>query len=233
MGSQRFATSAMEAAALPPSSANLTFLAGSTSNPITSKPAPSRRCASAWPNRPTPMSPTGLRSVIYRSLAQRRDAEITRGGLEAAAQRLGHGNAILDALLPLEMTLLAGQPDALDPGQPLGAAHGADRGVHVALEVCHRHEAFDRDGDDGVAGVGRFARLLDEIDHVAPESGAVERAGEEPDDQAQARTLIVADREQEAFVGALGIGERLAVAAAHSADRQLLPPPRPAPPPAQ
>ena len=55
-----------------------------------------------------------------------------------------------------------------------------------------------------------------------PERGAIERAGENADDQAQAVAFVIADRQQMAFVGALGIGQRLAVAIDHPADRHRL-----------
>src|SRR5262245_55017666 len=48
---------------------------------------------------------------------KRRDAETARGHLETVAQGLGHGDAVLGAILPLEMALLPGQPDALDSRQ--------------------------------------------------------------------------------------------------------------------
>src|SRR5262249_34054705 len=105
---------------------------------------------------------------------KRRDAEIARGHLETVAQGLGHGDAVLGAILPLEMALLPRQPDALDSRQPLGAPHGADRGVDLALECRRRRERFDRHRNDGMAGIGGLALLLDEIDDVAPERRLIE-----------------------------------------------------------
>src|SRR5262249_10446711 len=111
---------------------------------------------------------------------KRRDAEIARSHLETVAQGLGHGDAVLGAILPLEMALLPRQPDALDSRQPLGAPHGADRGVDLALECRRRRERFDRHRNDGMAGIGGLALLLDEIDDVAPERRLIERAGQSP-----------------------------------------------------
>ena len=71
-------------------------------------------------------------------------------------------------------------------------------------------------------GIGRPAEVLGEIEHILPERRAVERAGEQPDDEAQAVALVLADRHQQALVHALGIGERLAFAVDHPADRHLL-----------
>src|SRR5258708_38334635 len=107
------------------------------------------------------------------------------------------------------MALLAGKPDALDPGQPFGRAHGANRYVDLALELLRRCEGFDRERDNGMTGICRLARLLDEIDDVSPERCRIENSGEKPDDQAQAITLVIANRDKEAFIGALGIGNGL------------------------
>src|SRR6202048_1153618 len=71
-------------------------------------------------------------------------------------------------------------------------------------------------------GVGCLLRFFYEIDDLLAEGGSVESAGEEPDHQAQAIALVVADRKKEPLVRALGIGERLAVAIDHPAHRHLL-----------
>ena len=55
-----------------------------------------------------------------------------------------------------------------------------------------------------------------------PNAAPLSVPASKPDDQAQAVALVVADRKQQAFLRALGIGERLAVAADHPADRHLL-----------
>src|SRR5258708_14765361 len=73
---------------------------------------------------------------------KRRDAEIARGRLETLAQRLGHGDPVLGAVLPLEMALLPGQPDVLDTRQPLAAPHAPDPGIHLALESPPPPERF-------------------------------------------------------------------------------------------
>src|SRR5271165_5665711 len=110
------------------------------------------------------------------------------------------------------MTLLAGQPDALDPRQPLGAAHGANCAIDLVFELLCRSEGLERERDNGMPGIGRLARLLDEIDDVAPERRRIEHPREKPDDQAQAIALVIPDRKKKAFIGTPGIGERLAVA---------------------
>ena len=121
----------------------------------------------------------------------------------------------------LGVALLARQPDPLDARQPPRIADIADKLVDSALELAGGMKASIDNGRDRLAGIGRLAGLLDEIDHVAAERRAVECAGEEPDDQAQSGSLVVADRQQMAFVGALRIGQRLALAVDHPADRHL------------
>src|SRR5258706_15075340 len=64
---------------------------------------------------------------VRRTSTERRDGKFARGRVKTLAQRLGYGDAVLRAVLPLAMALLSGQPDAFDPGQSLGAAHDAHR----------------------------------------------------------------------------------------------------------
>src|SRR5579885_3434592 len=123
------------------------------------------------------------------------------------------------ALEHLGMALFARQPDALDARQLLRIANVADETINRSLELVGRHERVDRERGNRLAGIGGLAGLLDEVDHIAAERGAVERAGEEADDQAQAVALVIADRQQMALVGALGVGERLALAIDHPAER--------------
>src|SRR5712691_6441856 len=108
---------------------------------------------------------------------QRLDAEVARGRVEAVAQRLGHGHAVLAAIKPLAMALLAGKPDALHSRQPLGAAHGANGDIDLALELLRRCEGLDRERDNGMPGICRLARLLDEIDDVSPKRCRIESPG--------------------------------------------------------
>ena len=105
------------------------------------------------------------------------------------------------------------------PGSRCRVTDVADHRIDVALELGGRHERVDRDRGDCLAGIGRLAGLLDEIDHVAAERRAIERAGEQSDDQAQAVALVVADRQQMALIGPLRIGQRLALLVDHPADR--------------
>src|SRR3954468_16331072 len=136
-----------------------------------------------------PMTPTALPFVMrtyppthasspqwWRGIGsiERCDAEIARRTIEAGAQRLGHGNAVRGAILRLVMALLARQPDALDAGQPFGGPHRPDRDVDLALERRRRCEGLDRHRNDGVPGIGRAARLLDEIDDLPSKRGSIE-----------------------------------------------------------
>ena len=150
-----------------------------------------------------------------RSLAsrqQRRDAEIARRGIEAVAQRLGHGNAVRGAILPLVMALLARQPDALDAGQPLGATHRPDRGVDATLELpppARTLRPIPRRWH------GRYwSRLpgsLTKSMTSRPNAAPLSVPARSPMIRLKPITLVIADRQQQAFFRALGIGERLAV----------------------
>src|SRR6266508_4056086 len=120
-----------------------------------------------------PMTPTGFRADTNST--ERCNGKLARGRIEVVTQRLGHGNAVLRAILPLEMALFSGQPDAVDPGQALGGSHGAHRGVDLALEYRSRRKGFNRQGHDGMTGICGSARLLDEIDDLTPESGLIKR----------------------------------------------------------
>ena len=72
MGLQRCARSPTQAAGRPPDCASFTFLAPSTSKPMTAKPAPSKRLTNAWPNRPRPTTPTDSVMSLPRRFALRR-----------------------------------------------------------------------------------------------------------------------------------------------------------------
>src|SRR5205807_8809867 len=145
------ATAAGELAAQPPSDSKLAFFAGSRSYPVTGKPAPMSRRASASPNSPSPITPTRLRSEIAGITSRERfDAEIARRCIEACAQRFGHGHAALPAFQAVAVALLAGKPDALDARQPLGTAHRAHGDIDLALEIFHRRERLDREREHGM-----------------------------------------------------------------------------------
>src|SRR5580692_10696967 len=129
-------------------------------------------------------------------LAERRDAEIARDIVETVAQGLWHRHAVRFALHHFSVALLARQPDALDARQPPRAADVADYLIDRALEVGRRHEGLDRDRGNRLPGIGGFAGFLDEIDDVAAKRRAIKCAGKEPDDEAQAVALVIADREE-------------------------------------
>src|SRR5580704_1371718 len=135
MQSQLAATAAGELAAQPPSDSKLAFFAASRSYPVTGKPAPMSRRASASPNSPSPINPTRLRSEIVGITSRERfDAEIARRCIEACAQRFGHGHTALRAFQALAVALLAGKPDALDARQPLRPAHRAHGDIAWCLK---------------------------------------------------------------------------------------------------
>src|SRR5580704_2593453 len=168
------------------------------------------------------MTPTA--AGFATALIQQPDIEIARHAIEAFAQRFRHRHTVRAPLQQLGVALFAREPDALDARQPLRVADIADEVVDRALELGRRNESVDRYGRDRLSGIGRLAGFLDEIDHVATHRGAIERAGQDADDEAQTVALIFADRQQIAFIGFLRIGQRLAVAVDHPADWHLLAP---------
>src|SRR5262249_60617510 len=121
------------------------------------------------------------RAPERRTSTERRDGKLARSRIEALAQRLGHGDAVLRAILPLAMALFSRQPDAFDPGQSLGTAHRAHRRIDLALEQRRRREGLDRQRNDSVARIRDLALLLDEIDDIAPATRLVERTRQQPD----------------------------------------------------
>src|ERR1700733_6206313 len=114
-----------------------------------------------------PTRPTGWLPAI--ASIQRRDREIARHGIEAFAQGFGHRHAMRTAVQKLGVALFARQPDALDARQSPGIADIADQAIDAALEFGRWHESLDRDRRDGLAGIGRLAGFLDEIDYLAPD----------------------------------------------------------------
>src|SRR4029079_2722584 len=181
-------------AARPPICSSRAFFAASMPVPSTATPASSSRRAQTSPMRPMPMTPTGVALTI--ALFQGLDPEVARDDVEALAQRLRHRHAIGAALDELGVALLAGQPDALDAGKPPRVTDIADHRVDRALEMLDRYERLDRERANGVAGIGRLVEVLDEIDPLTAHCRAIERARQKPDDEAQPRTLVLADRQQ-------------------------------------
>src|ERR1700722_9811782 len=158
------------------------LFAVSTAKPVTVNPAEMSRRAKTSPMRPRPTSPTGW--VLTMVLVERGDGEIARHRVETFAQAFRHRHAVRAAVQKLGVALLARQPDALDAGQALRIADIADHLVDGALEIGGWHECLDRYRCNRLAGIGRLAGLLDEVDHLATERGAVERAGEQPNNEA-------------------------------------------------
>jgi len=59
-----------------------------------------------------------------------------------------------------------------------------------------------------MSGVGLAVVVGVEIDHVAAEGSAVEHAAKEPEHERQAAAFVFPHRQQQAFAGAVGIGDR-------------------------
>ena len=68
-----------------------------------------------------------------------------------------------------------------------------------------------------MAGVGDRGIVSVEVDHVLAHGRAIQRAAQQADDQRQPVTLVAADGQQETFIRALGVGERLAFTVYHPA----------------
>ena len=73
-----------------------------------------------------------------------------------------------------------------------------------AVNAVERDEARDVERHDEVAVVAGALVVVVEVDHVAPERRAVERAGKEAEHQRKPAALVAADRQQQAVGAARG-----------------------------
>src|SRR6266571_4827701 len=146
-----------------------------------------------------------------RSGSERFDFQFPGELVQARAQGLRDRDAELRALFELRAALLPGQPDARHTRHALRPADLARELVHTALELVHVAEGGDRDRDDRVAGVGGRHIVGVEVDGLASHRCAVQRSREEAEHQGEPVTLVAADRNQQALIGALRIGERPAL----------------------
>src|SRR6516225_10988718 len=115
----------------------------------------------------------------WRASIQRFNLKLPRHCIETFAQWFGQRNATRVAIEAFGVALLARQPDPLDAGQPPRPPDVTNKRIHRFFEIRRRHEGFYGQRHDRLAGVGRLAGLFDEIDHLAPDRGAIERPGEE------------------------------------------------------
>src|SRR5262245_46375417 len=99
------------------------------------------------------------------------------------------------------MALLAWESNVIDPGHALRISEIAYDRVHVAFEPFNRREARDVEHDDHLSRIRRSRVVFVEVDHVTSERRAVQRAGKQTEYKRKARSLVAADREQEAFFG--------------------------------
>ncbi len=121
--------------------------------------------------------------AVTLPLSQRLHAELIRELVELHHQLGQHRHAVLQAIVPPRLALLAGEPHRLAAGQRLRVAQVADVAIHLGGERRERREARDIDGDDEVPGVAGAFVIGVEVDHVAAERRAVERAREEAEHQ--------------------------------------------------
>lgn len=82
--------------------------------------------------------------------------------------------------------------------------------IDLGFESLERDKSRNIDRNDEVPGIGRTLVVGIEIDNIAAESGAVEHAGDEAEHQSQPRAFIFAHRQQQAFMRAVGVGDRRA-----------------------
>ena len=149
-----------------------------------------------------------------------RDAELVGEPVErlrAAPAASGMpSRACCDAL---GVALLARQPDALDARACARCAQVAHQRVDAPLERLRRRRTRRGRSRRSPGRCWSRAVVVVEVDHVLAHRRAVQRAGEQADDQRQAVALVAADRQQEAFLGALRVGERLALRGRSSSPR--------------
>src|SRR5690606_1452959 len=94
--------------------------------------------------------------------------------------------------------------------QRFRSAQVGDLTVDLGRKLVERLEACNVERDDELSGVGERVRMRVEVDDVAAERRAVERAAEQAEDQREPRALVAAEREQQPVHALRGIGDRAA-----------------------
>ena len=79
--------------------------------------------------------------------------------------------------------------------------------VDLGLELRQRLEARWIERNHELPGIGDLARIGVEIDAIATEQRAVERAGEQAEHQRKAGALVAAHRQQQRLAAFLRIGD--------------------------
>jgi hypothetical protein len=92
----------------------------------------------------------------------------------------------------------------------------------VPLELGDVAERRDVDRQDRLAGVRGALEIGVEVEHVLAHRRPVQRAGKQSDDEREPVALVAADRQQEALVRALRVGDRTALAVDHPPLRHRL-----------
>ena len=144
------------------------------------------------------MTPTGVRDAnhpIYSSDAMLRSCA---SASRLSRNALGIGTPWARRSCNFRAWLCSpGRKMRSTPGSRFRITDIADHLVDAALESAGRHEGRR----SAIAAMAwpvlvAFAGVFDEADHVVAERGAIERAGQDTDDQAQPGILVIADREQ-------------------------------------
>ena len=152
-----------------------------------------------------------------------RYSEVVGDLVQSAQQRRCYGNAKAGPPDPRFMAAFAGQPDAVHARAcARWRASRAPPCRRCALNAATSPNACDVDRDDRLAGVGDAVVVVVEVDHLAAHRGAVRacrRAGRRSAPGHSPCSRLLPDRQQEAFVGALRVGQRLALAVDHPAHR--------------
>src|SRR5207244_4676353 len=134
-----------------------------------------------------------------------------------------HRHAILEPISAARPPLLTGQTHHIETRQWLRRAQIAQMAIHLSLERVERRETRHIERDDEVPGIAGISVVEIEVEHLAAEGCAIERAGEQPENKRKAAAFVAANRQQHALAAPCRIGERLAILGVdHPAFRQGL-----------
>src|SRR5450631_876131 len=166
----------------------------------------------------SPVTGSGeLVASMMRRLHEPRDTEFVGEPTEILQQSRGQRDAVARVFATFGAALLSRQPDTIDVRHAAAAMQVVDQRIDTILERIRVAESCNVDGDNRLAGVGGAGVVVIEVDHVLAHRSAVQRSGEQADDECESVTLVSADRQEETLFGAARIGERLPVTIDHPA----------------